>query len=251
MSTTIDELDSAARSESRAAKVTADREANMSWEIDRAAQSRRSEVKAWRISAFSMFIASIAVAAVFVQGPLRRVETVPLVVDKVTGETTIATKLDVDTIPAMDALDMHNATRFVRCREAYNWMFLQKDYDCVMRMAAPNVFGEYNKLFDGEESLDKKMGSAGQYRINIVHVRPPAQGRTGNIGESTVTFEKEIFLPNVAVPKVQRYVASLRFEYRPNMFEKQADRIENPFGFVVTAYRADPDLTESAATAKR
>src|SRR5689334_2374561 len=107
----------------------------------------RSERRAWRVAAISATVTVIAIAAVFVQGPLRRIETVALVVDKATGETTIANKLDIDTVPAADALDMNNADTFVRAREGYNWSFLQRDYDMVKRMATPEVFAAYDKQF--------------------------------------------------------------------------------------------------------
>jgi hypothetical protein len=37
-------------------------------------------------------------------------------------------------------------------------------------------------------------------------------------------------------------VASLVYEYQPKVLAKEKDRIENPFGFVVTAYRSDPEI---------
>jgi len=41
----------------------------------------------------------------------------------------------------------------------------------------------------------------------------------------------------------------VRYEYRPTAMKKPADRIENPFGFVVTGYRADADLVAPAKPA--
>jgi type IV secretion system protein VirB8 len=39
-----------------------------------------------------------------------------------------------------------------------------------------------------------------------------------------------------------RHVASLVYEYQPKVLAKEKDRIENPLGFVVTAYRSDPEM---------
>ena len=36
-------------------------------------------------------------------------------------------------------------------------------------------------------------------------------------------------------------------EYQPKVFAKEKDRIENPFGFVVTAYRSDPEISSPSA----
>ena len=45
------------------------------------------------------------------------------------------------------------------------------------------------------------------------------------------------------VPEVTtRHVASIVFQYLPKVLAKERDRLENPFGFVVTAYRSDPEI---------
>ena len=127
----------------------------------------------------------IGIAAVFVQGPLRRVVEIPIVVDRVTGETTIQQRLSVETIPPMEALDKHNLATFVRAREGYSWMFLQRDFDQVARMAVPAVFADYNRQFEGDAALQKKIGAGEDWRINDrrrapVAIGPQRQPRRGD-----------------------------------------------------------------------
>jgi hypothetical protein len=43
-----------------------------------------------------------------------------------------------------------------------------------------------------------------------------------------------------------RHVASVVFQYQPKVLAKERDRLENPFGFVVTAYRSDPEINTAA-----
>ena len=97
----------------------------------------RSERRAWWVAIAGLVLGLIGIAAVFVQGPLRRVVEIPIVVDRVTGEATVQQRLSVETIPPMEALDKHNLASFVRAREGYSWMFLQRDFDQVARMAVP------------------------------------------------------------------------------------------------------------------
>jgi type IV secretion system protein VirB8 len=231
-------------------RADAVRAANLGWETDRIVEAERSKRVAWKVAAAAIGVAVLAVAAVFVQGPLRIVEPVPIVVDRLTGETSVGYRLEADTIPPVEALDMHNAARFVRSREGYNWSFLQKEYDTVARMATPDVFTEYNRQFEGDNSLDKRFGASGEVRVNVLLIRLPPGGRLGNAGEATVTFEKVMRAPNQPAPEIKRYVATLRYEYRPNLLAKQQDRLENPFGFVVTAYRADLEMIDAAAASK-
>jgi type IV secretion system protein VirB8 len=216
---------------------------NRAWEIDRALMLERSERRAWQVGAAGLVLGLIGIAAVFVQGPLHRVVEIPIVVDRVTGETTIQQRLNVETIPPMEALDKHNLATFVRAREGYNWMFLQRDFDQVARMAVPAVFADYNRQFDGDAALQKKLGASEEWRINVVGVRLAASGRSGNRGEATVTYDKVVRQTDRNLPEVTtRHVASIVFQYQPRVLARERDRLENPFGFVVMAYRSDPEI---------
>jgi type IV secretion system protein VirB8 len=225
--------------------------ANRSWELDRALTLERSERRAWWVAIAGMLLGLIGIAAVFVQGPLRRIVEIPIVVDRVTGEATIQQRLSVETIPPMEALDKHNLATFVRAREGYSWMFLQRDFDQVARMAVPAVFGDYNRQFEGDAALQKKLGASEEWRIQIVGVRLSAAGRAGNKGEAQVTYDKVVRLMDRNLPEVTtRHVASVVYQYQPKVLAKEKDRLENPFGFVVVAYRSDPEINTAGPGAK-
>jgi type IV secretion system protein VirB8 len=225
--------------------------ANRAWEIDRALMLERSERRAWWVAIAGLLLGAIGIVAVFVQGPLRRVVEIPIVVDRVTGEATIQQRLSVETIPPMEALDKHNLATFVRAREGYSWMFLQRDFEQVARMAVPAVFADYNRQFEGDGALQKKLGAAEDWRINVIGVRLSPKGRSGNRGEATVTYDKVVRLTDRNLPEVTtRHVASVVFQYQPKVLAKESDRLENPFGFVVSAYRSDPEINTSAPGAK-
>lgn len=225
--------------------------ANLGWEIDRSLMLERSERRAWRVATAGIVLGLIGISAVFVQGPLRRVVEIPIVVDRVTGEATVQQRLSIETIPPMEALDKHNLATFVRAREGYSWMFLQRDFDQVARMAVPAVFADYNRLYEGDGALQKKIGAAEDWRIHVVGVRLSASGRSGNRGEATVTYDKTVRLTDRNLPEVTtRHVASIVYQYQPKVLAKERDRLENPFGFVVTAYRSDPEINTATAGAK-
>jgi len=224
---------------------------NREWEIDRAAMLERSERRAWGVAVVGLILGLLGIAAVFAQGPLRRVVEIPIVVDRVTGEATIQQRLSVETIPPMEALDKHNLATFVSAREGYSWMFLQRDFDQVARMAVPAIFADYNRQFEGDGALQKKIGSGEDWRVNVIGVRLTASGRSGNRGEATVTYDKVVRLTERNVPEVTtRHVASIVFQYQPKVLAKERDRLENPFGFVVTAYRSDPEINTAPAGAR-
>ncbi len=228
-----------------------DRNANCNWEIDHALMLERSERRAWWVAIAGLMLGLIGIAAVFVQGPLRRVVEIPIVVDRTTGEATIQQRLSVETIPPLEALDKHNLANFVRAREGYNWMFLQRDFEQVARMAVPAVFTRYNQQFEGDAALHKKLAATEDWRIHIVGVRLMASGRPGNKGEATVTYDKVVRQPDRNLPEVtSRHVASVVYAYQPKVLAKERDRLENPFGFVVTAYRSDPEINTASSGGK-
>lgn len=225
--------------------------ANRAWEIDRADMLERSERRAWCVAGAGLTLALIGIAAVFAQGPLRRIVEIPIVVDRVTGEATVQQRLSVESIPPMEALDKHNLATFVRAREGYSWMFLQRDFDQVARMAVPAVFAGYNRQFEGADALHKRIGATEEWRVSIIGVRLSAAGRVGNRGDATVTYDKVVRLTDRSLPEITtRHVATVIYQYQPKVLARETDRLENPFGFVVTAYRSDPEINTAQPQAK-
>ncbi len=225
-------------------------DANRAWELDRALMLEKSERRGWLVGGIGVVLAILSVLAVFAQGPLRQVVGVPIVVDKTTGETTIQQRLSVESVPPQEALDKHSLAVFVRAREGYSWWWLQRDYDQVARMAVPAIFADYSRQFDGETAVHKRLGRIEEWRIKVVGVRLSPAGRRGNKGDATVTYDKVTRQTERNLPEVTtRHVASVVYEYQPKVLAKEKDRLENPFGFVVTAYRSDPEINTPPASA--
>ena len=69
---------------------------------------------------------------------------------------------------------------------------------------------------------------------------------------TTVTYDKVVRLADRNLPDTTtRHVASVVYEYQPKVLAKERDRLENPFGFVVTAYRSDPEINTAAPPAAK
>ena len=223
---------------------------NRAWELDRTLLLERSERRAWVVALVSTVVAVLSALAIFSQGPLRQIVGVPIVVDRTTGETTIQQRLSAETIPPQEALDKHNLAVFVRAREGYSWWWLQRDFDQVARMAVPAVFADYNRQFEGETPLQKRVAGAEEWRIGIVSVRLSAAGRRANRGEATVTYDKTVRLTDRNLPdSTTRHVASVVYDYQPSVLAREKDRLDNPLGFVVTAYRSDPEMNTAPTAA--
>ena len=88
-----------------------------------------------------------------------------------------------------------------------------------------------------------------EHRVTVVSVRLTRSPVAGKSGEAVVTFDRQVRPTQGQSPVTTRFVSTVRYEYRPTAMKKPADRIENPFGFVVTGYRADADLVAPARPA--
>jgi type IV secretion system protein VirB8 len=221
---------------------------NADWEVEREVLLARSDRRAWAVATIMTAIAVASSLALVAHGAWYQTVAVPIVVDKTTGETSVAKALDIDTVPAYEALDKHYAWLFVLARERYNWSFLQMDYDTVAALAAPSVFQEYAAQFDGAGALQTKLADATEWKVRVVNIRLEPQTKPGQAGVAVVTVAKQVARRDRALEEA-RYLATLAYEYHPKLELKEKDRVRNPFGFVVTAYRADPDINSPAGKA--
>ncbi|SPE27253.1 Type IV secretory pathway, component VirB8 [Burkholderiales bacterium] len=235
---------------------------NRAWEVDRELLLARSERRAWFVATAAIAVGVLAIAVDLVRGALRQTVPIAIVVDKSTGETTVQLPLSSASVPLEDAVDKHFAVQFVTAREEYDWSWLNRDYNTVARMADPEVFAPYAGMFSGQKgaSITDRLGDRVQWRVAIVGVRfPPmapavpssaSPNSSSRVREAFVTFDRQAYdvheKANVGLP--QRFVASLRFEYRPKLALSDAERIDNPLGFVVTAYRTDAEFGTAAGS---
>lgn len=209
--------------------------ANLSWEADIVSNMRRSESRAWRVAMAGCGTTVIMAIALALLVPLHRVVPYVVTVDKLTGEAAVVTT-DGETAKPNSMADKHWIKAFVIARERYFYQLVQQDYNTVRRLAGPGPWPVYAKLFDGDESLDKK------YAENI-EVTPRILSVTLNgDGLATVRFElstRDKRTP--AEPVVKRLIATMRYAYEKKSLS-EAEAIENPFGFTVLGYQTDPEL---------
>jgi type IV secretion system protein VirB8 len=226
------------------------------WDTDRMEQAALSIRRAWLAAGTGALIGVLGIAAAAWSHRTPPPPPMAVVVDRSTGQAQVISKVTQSDVPALAVLDQHNAAQYVRAREGYFPSLLQRDYDAVARMSTPVAFKAYGDRFVGEKALHKQLGMTQEHRIAIVSARPvrlpsPSNATTPELatGEMVVTFDKEVRSNHSPQPALSRHVATIQYEYRPSAMSKDIDRIENPFGFVVTAYRVDAELGTPAPAA--
>lgn len=219
------------------------------WDIETRAMVARSERRAWMVAAATTALALLGLGFGLAIALRPAPAPVVLTLDRASGDTMVLPRLDAAAVPQIAALDHHNAALYVRSRESYNYSLLNRDYEQVARMSVPDVWAPYQRQFTGSEALQDKLGDKELRRVTIIGVRLATGYAAGQAGEAIVTWEREVRGIQAAQPVVTRYVSTVRYEYRPSAMKRDVDRIENPFGYVVTAYRADAEI--AASTVKK
>ena len=221
------------------------------WDTDRFVRSAASARRAWWVAGAGAAIGVLGLATAALAHWRPPAPPMAVVVDRSTGHTQVVSRVTESDVPSLAVLDQHNASQYVRARESYHPGLLQRDYDAVARMSTPVAFRDSGDRFTGDKPLHKVLGTSQEHRVTIVSVRPvrlaapgtaAAAGRPAH-GEMVVTFDREVRSAHNPGSTVTRHVATLLYEYRPSAMTRNIDRIENPFGWVVTAYRVDAELT--------
>lgn len=223
------------------------------WAVEMEMVNAQSRRWAWVVAGVACALAVMGFSAALLQFMQPPPAPKVLMVDKTTGESVVLPNLDDKAVPQVIAMDLHNAARYVRARETYNFSMLNADYQQVARMSTAEIFAPYQRLFAGPDALHEKLQDKELRRVTVIGVRPSGspigEVAPGKSGEALVTYEREVRSQGIPAPVVTRYVATVRYEYRPASVKKPADRLENPFGFVVTAYRTDAEVAPSRVEA--
>jgi type IV secretion system protein VirB8 len=212
----------------------------LSWDADIVLQERKSRRVAWRIVVAQGALIFMLLLAILVMLPLK--STVPYVftVDKLTGEVAVGATAK-DFVNSTELNDKYWVNKFMLAHERYNYRLLQSDYDTVQLLAGDSVYARYAERFDGPNALDKRYADNVQLTPSILSISITG----GKL--ATVRFERkqQDTRPGGEV-KTSRWVALVRYEYKPKLGRKEPELIQNPLGFTVVGYQVDPELTSDA-----
>lgn len=215
-------------------------EPEFSWETTRIAMVERSERRAWTIAkAFGgCFILSLAAMALMM--PLKTVEPYVIEVDRNTGMSEILHIANTRDIPVSEMMNKYWLSQYVLAREGYDWRTLNQEFVKVRELSLPNVFDVYASQYgtDNKNSLEMQLKDDKRIvvRLNTIVVNSDSI--------ATVRFSKELINNRSGqVEAVNAWTATIGFEYFPDFAVKEERRIINPFGFKVTSYRVDPEIS--------
>lgn len=225
-------------------------ERSVNYEITVADLARRSERRAWMV-AFSAIVMSLILAGgYFYMLPLK--EKVPYLVmaDAYTGNATVARlrgDFNNNSITASEALNRANIATFIRARESYDWNLIgQRDWGTVFTMAEPQVSSTYRALYSTRNPNGPLQiyGKKQAIRVKILSLQLFGGDAKKGPSGATVRFQRILFEKSSGASRyLDSKIATLEFSYKPNLAMSEEDRLLNPLGFRVSAYRVDSDYS--------
>lgn len=211
------------------------------WEADKTARIEKSERRAWAVAGSASVIAIAAVIGIASLAPFKRVVPYVFAIDKATGNVELVSAADDRLVVGyQELLDKHWAQKYIVARESYYYKLLQTDYDTVLALSSDEVGRDFAKLYDGPNARDKKYGASVEMKVRVLSV---TLSQDGVGSKAVVRFEKTSKRVEADQTDPPLYfIATLAYEYKPSMFGKEKDLIQNPLGYKVTSYRIDSEI---------
>jgi type IV secretion system protein VirB8 len=207
------------------------------WDQDRAANAHAQKRLAYLIGAGGVLF-GLAMLGWHVTNPLRSVEPYVVRVDRTTGETNVITRLsNTRDVTTDEAVNKFFLADYVRQRES--WVE-PAALEMMRRALALSLPAEQARLY---EERDPKNATApmvvyGKDKSTAITIRSII---FINQRVAQVRYLRTITGVGISQPEVSSWTATINFKYldRP---VTEAARLDNPLGFQVVSYRADPEM---------
>lgn len=207
------------------------------WFYDRY-QSARVNGNRWFVAAVLLgTLASLAVGAIVVLTPLKTAHPFLVEVNGATGEVRVLRPFDVENFAPSDAVTKSFLAKYVIARETYDPQDLKENYQ-IVRLMSDTAEGLRVDNQLSPTNAASPLNRFQNHTVRAVRVKSVSflNKRTAQVrfasAETTRTARKE-----------DAWVAIVSFRF-VNLPETEEDRLVNPLGFQVTAYRVDQELVQ-------
>mgnify|MGYP001109648968 CR=1 FL=1 len=208
------------------------------WEVE-VYQRAQARAKLWGVVAIvAIVFAGLCLCAVMMLIPLKTVEPYVIRVDKASGLVDVVQPLSEGSISENEAMVKYFVKMYITAREGYLYDRYKADYEIVQKMSTNTVATDYHSWFhpSNEHSPLNTLARKGSVNITVRNlsfldddtVSVPILRETKNGSQSADTYD----------------VITLSFQFTQTP-QSERDRLINPLGFQVTAYRVDEQMIQS------
>lgn len=212
-----------------------------SWDRDRAAMNERSVRIAWRIAIGACALAAIAISALMMLMPLKRVDPFVIRVDNSTGI------VDVVPVYAGNAEMSETVTRYfldhyVTVCERFNFSTAESDYEECASFHAPARNSAWYALWDRSNPLSPlnlyKDGSSIRAQASAITFF-----KRGNGGDdlAQIRFTKTRRIGGTGSDQGSHWIATVQYVYGEPSEDPRVRRW-NPLGFKIVDYHAEAEV---------
>lgn len=202
---------------------------------DRLISVERSSRIAWAIAIVASLAASVAVFAIAALAPLKTAVPFVVRVDNSTGIVDVVSALTAEVGSYDEAVTKYFAARYVRAREGYVWSQAKENFETVSLLSAQAEQVRFATLYRGSNphSPQNVHGRGSTVNVTIKSISLINARVVSVRFLSTITRADDV--------RTTHWVATITYSY-VNTPVSSSDRLVNPLGFIVSDYRADPEV---------
>jgi len=202
--------------------------------LDRESRSRKF---AWIVTAVLIVVCAAQAAAIALMLPLKEIVPYTIVVDRSTGYVEAARSVELGALPEDEAVSQALLAQYVIARETFDTADLAARYKLVGLWSSARARTDYVEAYraDNPRNVVATTPTGLVRRVTVRAVR--ITDRSTDPKRAIVDFEVRESEPG-AIERMTPYRAHLGFQYSGAPMRME-DRLQNPLGFVVIAYRRD------------
>jgi type IV secretion system protein VirB8 len=222
---------------------------SMSWDADRAREAQRSARRAWRVAGAACGTTVLALVAVMLLTPLKRVEPYLLRVDATSGM--------VDAVPAFAGVGARSVERelrermarqllqqYVTARERYVYAIAEQDYALVGALQTSTLNQQWLSYWarsNPQSPINRYQdGTSVRARVLAISFLPSGGVVDGELAQ--VRYAIATRPAGSGAEQWTQRIATVRFQWgKPST--DNALRALNPLGFRVLEWQSEPELT--------
>jgi type IV secretion system protein VirB8 len=219
-----------------------------SWDRDRAAMNERSVRIAWRITIGACALTVMAIAALMLLMPLKRVDPFVIRVDNSTGIVDVV-PVFVGNTEMSETVTRYFLDHYVTVCERFNFSTAESDYEECASFHAPARNNAWYALWDRSNPLSPlnlyKDGSNIRAQVGAITFF-----KRGNGGEdlAQIRFTKARRVGGTGSDQVSHWIATVQYVYGELPKDPRVRRW-NPLGFKIVDYRAEAEVLPAAEPA--
>jgi type IV secretion system protein VirB8 len=222
-----------------------------SWDADRAAQNARSARVAWRVAAGACVLTVVAIVALTLLMPLKRVEPFVIRVDNTTGVVDVV-PVFVGRAPMSEVITRYLLDHYLTVCERFNFSTAESDYEECSSFHAPARHQEWMTLWDRTNPSSPlnihRDGTSVRAQVSSITF---FERSSGVEDLAQVRFIKTLRSGNGS-EQISHWIATVRYVYATPATDPRMRRW-NPLGFKVVDYRTEaealPDAISSSSGA--